>query len=503
MKRSLFVLTVLIMAVSMTAWGAGQSVAPVNKGDITIRVLVPGNIQSFLPGEDENNNEMHRYLQEKSGYKLQYNILPADGAAAQQRLTLEFASGNPADMIFNSSRNNFLQWVSERYLLPLDEYIAKNERLKKTDCMDPPVRAMGIIDGKQYAVTYPTAGNPASYSMVGLKKLTGPAGIVKGDMTLSHVMDMLATAKKVYPDKITLSGAGAGMIGYTLPGFQWIYGAYGVATGWREVSPGKLEYSPVTQDMRDCLTFIADINAKGYLDPEYSALKVERLREKMLNDEVIFANMGWYDWPTPNLVRDGDTNPLWEIYGNAVGKNGRAGQSIGGPLQQYVVVPRTSKVAEAVVDYAGFLCQPEVYDFLSFGEKDIDYKDMPDGTRINLGTNRRPSIGTNYTVYYRFYENKVQRDSRMLYAVPNDKWGDYRIKTHSALKTVYDPADAMPAIPVYLEKITDINDLCAEYFLKIATGALPVSAFDEFLTRFNAIGGNDVIKAVNDWYAKK
>jgi putative aldouronate transport system substrate-binding protein len=503
MKRLGFVLALSVMTAAFSAWGSGQNSAPAGKESVTIRVLVPGNVQSFLPGEDENNNEMHRYLEKNSGYKLVYSVLPADAAASQQKLTLEFASGNPSDMIFNSSRHNFLQWVSEGYLTVLDNFIVKNSRLMATDCMDPPVRAMGIIDGKQYAVTYPTAGGPSSYSMAGLKKYTEPAGITRGDMSLNHVTDMLAAAKKAYPDKITLTGAGSGMKDYMLPGFQWVYGAYGVVTPWREVSKGQLEYTPISKDMRDCLAYIADINARAYLDPEYSTLKVERVREKMLNGDVVFANMGWYDWPSPNLVRDADTNPLWEIYGNAVGAGGRSGQDIGSPLQSYVVVPKTSKIPEAVVDYAGLLCQPEVYDFLSYGEKDIDYRDMPDGTRINLGTNRRPTLGTNYTVYYRFYENKAQRDFRMLYAVPNDKWGEYRIKTHSSLKNTVDPTTAMPVIPIYIEKMSDINDLCAEYFLKIATGALPVSAFDEFVRRFNAIGGNDVIKAVNDWYSKK
>jgi putative aldouronate transport system substrate-binding protein len=502
MKRFGFALVLLAAAASFSVWGSGQNSAPAGKDGVTIRVLVPGNVQSFLPGEDENDNEMHAYLEKNSGYKLIYNILPADAAASQQKLTLEFASGNPSDMIFNSNRNNFLQWVSEGYLTVLDDFIVKNSRLMATDCMDPAVRAMGVIDGKQYAVTYPTAGGDSSYSMVGLKKYTVPAGITKGDMSLNQVMDMLAKAKKAYPEKITLTGAGSGMGSYMLPGFQWVYGAYGVATAWRETN-GRLEYSPITADMRECLAYIASLNALGYLDPEYSTLKVERVREKMLNGDVVFANMGWYDWPSPNLVRDADTVPLWEIYGNAVGAGGRSGQNIGSPLQQYVVVPKTSKIPAAVVDYAGFLCQPEVYDFLSYGERDIDYKDMPDGTRVNLGTNRRPTIGTNYTVYYRFYENKAQRDSRMLYAVPNDKWGEYRIKTHSSLKNIVDPTTAMPVIPLYIEKISDINDLCAEYFLKIATGALPVSAFDEFTRRFNAIGGNDVVKAVNEWYSKR
>jgi putative aldouronate transport system substrate-binding protein len=287
-----------------------------------------------------------------------------------------------------------------------------------------------------------------------------------------------------------------------LPGFQWLYGAFGAAAPWREVSKGKLEYVPTSRDMRDCLAFIADINARGYLDPEYSTLKLERVREKMVAGDVVFANIGQYSWPTPRLVSDENKNPLWEIFGSAVGAGGRTGQIVH-HTGKYIMVPKSSKVPEAVVDFMGLLCQPEVYDFISYGEKDIDYRDMPDGTRINLGTNRRPTVDTNYSVYYRVYENTAQRNFRLLYALPNDKWGEIRVKTHASLQTIPDLVADMPAIPLYVEKMTDINDLCAEYFLKIATGALPLSAFDDFLKRFDAIGGNDVVNAVNAWYSKK
>jgi putative aldouronate transport system substrate-binding protein len=154
------------------------------------------------------------------------------------------------------------------------------------------------------------------------------------------------------------------------------------------------------------------------------------------------------------------------------------------------------------VDYVAHLCQPEAYDFIMFGEKDIDYKEE-NGLRINLGTNRRVSTGTNYSVYYCIYEDVPQRNMRLLYADPSPN-NQYWITTYATeLKTVLNPAAAMPAIPEVLKYGTDINDLCAQYFLKIATGALPIGAFDEFKTRFNAIGGNEMVKAVNDWYNNK
>jgi putative aldouronate transport system substrate-binding protein len=499
MKKIMLVFMAVNLLSAFSLWGGGQRGGGAQgRGSTTIRVLADGNVQSFLPGEDENNNEIHSWLEKYSGYKLEYTILPADAGAARQRLTLEFASGNPADMIVPG---DFRQLVAEGYLMELDKYVADNAMLQKTKVMDPEVYAMGVVNKKLYGIPMPTNGARESDSLVGIKQFTEPAGLGKGDMSLNHVMDMLAAAKRAYPDKVILTGGGSQTSGYILRGFQWLYGAFGVATSWRDAG-GKLEYSAVTDDMRACLAFIADINARGYLDPEYAALNFEKVREKMLNGRTVFSLMPWYQWQSIGMWQDANGNPIYELYGNAAGSGGRKGQDIGGPTLNIIKIPKSCKIPEAVVDFVARLCQPEAYDFIFFGEKDIDYKEE-NGLRINLGTNRRVSTGTNYSVYYYIYEDVAQRNMRLLYADPSPN-NQYWIKTYATeLKTILDPAAAMPSIPEVVKYGTDINDLCAQYFLKIATGALPVSAFDEFKARFNAIGGSEMVKAVNDWYASK
>ena len=44
--------------------------------------------------------------------------------------------------------------------------------------------------------------------------------------------------------------------------------------------------------------------------------------------------------------------------------------------------------------------------------------------------------------------------------------------------------------------------LWAEYFTKIITGALPVEAFDEYVEKFYAQGGNELTEQVNAVWAK-
>ena len=66
-----------------------------------------------------------------------------------------------------------------------------------------------------------------------------------------------------------------------------------------------------------------------------------------------------------------------------------------------------------------------------------------------------------------------------------------------------DPAVSKPVIDEYVEYMSDLNALAAEYFMKIATGALEIDAFDEYLAKFEELGGTEVVDAVNEWYVNR
>jgi putative aldouronate transport system substrate-binding protein len=53
-----------------------------------------------------------------------------------------------------------------------------------------------------------------------------------------------------------------------------------------------------------------------------------------------------------------------------------------------------------------------------------------------------------------------------------------------------------PAPEIYLK-----NDLKNEYFLKIITGAWGIDKFDEFVQKWHVNGGDQILGAINAWYA--
>jgi putative aldouronate transport system substrate-binding protein len=49
-------------------------------------------------------------------------------------------------------------------------------------------------------------------------------------------------------------------------------------------------------------------------------------------------------------------------------------------------------------------------------------------------------------------------------------------------------------------KMSTLTDLQDEVFTKIILGEESIDAFDKFVEDFNALGGEDITREVNEWY---
>ncbi|MCK9251700.1 MAG: extracellular solute-binding protein [Clostridiales bacterium] len=514
MKRATIILLSLVMLLSVvtactgnattSTTGQSGSTTTVDRSKITINYLANANVQSFKDGEDENNNEFINWLKEKSGYNLVYQILPSEGA--EQKRALIMASPDLPDLMA-LGRGTYLDYVSKNYLTDLTEAIEKTPELKATKCFDEEVYNMSLVDGKPFAICTPSNGSPAPDALCVDYEVAEELGIdvKKPDMSLESIMDMFARAKAAFPDLITYTGAGKGTSYYKLADFRWLYAAYDVDTTWRVKADGTLEYCATTQDMYDCLAFIREMFDKGYLDPGYATVDNPILQERMANRSAAFLGASWYDWPGDSAVTNVDPNTaIFPILGQAVGKDGMTGQDLESTVLNYIVVPRGSDVVEHCMNYLVTLTSDEAYEFLFYGEEGKQFEFDAQGKRIPLDDpeNTRKKIGLQYYVYYYIYEDMAQRTERLGFMSIGDQ---VRIDRHQIygldMKTKLNPAYNMPSIDIVNEGMPDINACCAEWFLKIATGAAGLDeGWNGFLAEFKSLGGEDIVKAVSDWY---
>ena len=69
-------------------------------------------------------------------------------------------------------------------------------------------------------------------------------------------------------------------------------------------------------------------------------------------------------------------------------------------------------------------------------------------------------------------------------------------------KEVDDPISVHPYTPEYDDIRADLDDLFAVYFGKMVIGDYSVDQFDELISEFDALGGNEAMAALTEWYKK-
>ena len=155
-----------------------------------LSVVWGGNMQSFLEGEDENNNYIIHYIEDESGVDLTWNILPTENG--QAKLNVMMASKDEAPDILFTGRDNFLNYYNEGMLQQLDDYLPEGFLPEDVEA----VAEVGVLDGGKYAITTP--GNQSSSTHIWMynRALMEQAGItVPENLTLDEFTDILYKLK--------------------------------------------------------------------------------------------------------------------------------------------------------------------------------------------------------------------------------------------------------------------------------------------------------------------
>lgn len=500
MKCFLSLALVLCMLLSGAAFTASA------ESDVTIKVVANANIQSFFDGEDENNNYMIRWIEEQVGFDVEWYILPSENGEA--KLNAMMASAADAPDIIALNRDNFLNYYNDEMIQCLDEYITEDFFQYDTQG----AYKLGILDGSYWAVSTPGNQSATTYTWWYNTAMLADAGIeVPGrELTLEQFTDILYAIKEAYPDKIPMGAAGDGSTNW-LNGFQIIYGAFGIANDYRINENGELEYALGSDDMKECLEYLNKLYADGIIDPEYLVTTKETLCPKMVNGDVVSVCAAWYDFTGTyrKAIENVDSSAKkdsynWECVNIIDGGKITKGQTTGTLNQWYMCVTYACEHPAEAAQLLKLMLTPEYYDMCFFGVEGVDYHYDENGL---LWRNPETTIGkkfaesgTQWYVYYYFSETKDQRMGRLAAGMPDydmehimDVWYD--------CKEVDNPIAAMPAIEEYIEDYADIKDVASAYHIKFVMGEMGFDKWQDFLNETQAVGGDEVLAALQEWYA--
>ncbi len=501
MKRYLSLLLALVLVLSVFA------IAPAAAEDkVTLKVVKGSNIQSFFEGEDENHNYMIDWIEETLGIDVEWYILPTENGQAKLNAMMASASEVP-DVIWSiGSRSTWLDYVNQGLVIALDDYIPDREGFFKYDSVG--AWKLGVLDGELYAICCPGNQSDTNFTWWYSTAILEEAGIPfpEHEITLDEFTGILYQLKEQYPDKIILSAAGG------LDQFNELAAAFGIANDYRIAEDGTLEYSWATEDAKEFLTYLNKLYADGILDPEFLVTDKEQLNAKLMNGDVLTAMFAWYDYTgtyKQNLGDKADFGEVvekynWEFVNIIDGGKATKLQTNGNLSQFYECVSYNCVHPEEAVALCALSLTPEYYDKAFFGTEDVDYYYDENGVRwrnhdtdIGLGFS---TSGMMWYVYYYMAETKEQRTARASTGNPTydfvhsmDAWYD--------AKGVDNPIATMPMIEAYQENQPDITDVKDSYLIKFVLGDKSFDEWDAYLSELDSVGLQDVVDALNEWYA--
>lgn len=516
---------------------AGQPAAAKEGGVIeisTVRAQDP--YLKFDEGENFDKNAVYDAYEKDIGVRIKNQWVvdgTVDGPQFQEKLKMAITTNDIPDF-FPATPAQVQQLIEADMIQDLtsvyDQYASDEtkEFMQKDGGLQ---MKSGTFDGKLMAI--PQTGNPFAPQLVWvrsdwLKKLNLPEPKTMQD--LMNIMEAFATKDPGGTGKsygIALNKKfDEGALG--LVGFLNGYHAY--LNQWIDDGNGGLMYSDIQPQMKEALRGLQDMFKKGLIDPEFAVKDMQK------ESELIFSNkigvLYGAEWTPAHLaqgaVKDGKVVQEWSVYRLPSIDGTEASTQIELGTNSYYVVSKKAKHPEALIkllnqwiaiDNHQTTPEQKVYEFgKDLKEKGNNYWLLNPVMAFNLTSDNgdvlSKAIETKDAGLPKTKDQKTRFERAMKYVNGEDisMWWEYLIsgpkgavsnipylKEHNLFHQ--NKFYGAPT-PTMVEKREILNRKRDEIFLKIIMNQVPIDEFDKFVEEWKKLGGDDITKEVNEWYAK-
>ena len=463
---------------------------------------------------------------------VDYDWIVKSGDEYDQKLNTAIAVGDIPEFV-NVSTLQLKQLVEADVIMPLDEIYEKyaapfTKEILESDGLSPFKAA--TIDGHLYGLP-----NVDSSLMIADLLWVRTDWLEKLGLPIPTTMDeVMATAEAFAAADFDGNGVND-TIGIAIAKDLWgqlfsvrgFFNAYASYPGiWVEDENGNLVYGSTLPGTKDALKALHEMFEKGLIDPEFGVKDGGKVAEATTNGKCgLFYGAQWNSiYPLQSCV-DLDKSAQWRAVSivNACDKPLKAQTDVG--TLSWTVVRKDVAHPEAVMKMFNVFIDknwgPENENGIYYAPLDSEsiWKLSPvvptnphknDGAFLDLEQYRQDGD-----------ESKVQGEAlsilKKLQAFDSGSeegfalWGweriygaegaygvliDYRNKEMTQDNLfVGAPTETMTA------KMSTLEDLQDEVFIKIILGEEDIDAFDKFVSDFNALGGADITAEVNEWYA--
>lgn len=511
---------------------AGEAVDPLGKYDPPIEMsfgkLIDQSMK-FKEGESIENNAWTKLYEERLGIKVQFDWTVA-GSEDQyfQKLNVAVASNNIPDsfMVNAQTLAKLVEAGQIEDLTPVfDKYLTPTTKELYYADGGNALRA-ATFDGKLMAIPN-ISSEIDSTSMLWvrtdwLEKLKLPE-----PKTMEDVYAISEAFAKQDPDgngKADTFGLGVDKLLWDgFPGLEGFFnGFHAYPNMWVPDASGKLVSGNVQPQMKAALAKLQEMYKAGQIDKEFGIKDSAKVAESLIAGKLgLYYGQPWTPlWP----MQDGknlDPGMEWKAYPlPSVDADPAKTQSLF-PIKQYFVVKKGFKHPEALVKLANIYKSDEVAnnqelysskDGIAFFKYAVTagsdphqnlnaYKKLSAAISANDPSGLSPSDKVGYDHIQKYLNGD------------NVSWGNYLVfgpgSSYSIIdqyltdkRIQYDAFFGAPT-PAMTEKTAALNKLQLEAFTKIIMGEAPIDAFDKYVTDFNKLGGEQMTREVNEWYAKQ
>lgn len=453
-------------------------------------------------------------------FDVDFNILNLDNQNINELLSLKFASGEIPDFIANGIKiNNLPQYVKQGVLMALDEDMIKTiapDLYEKANQVQPNWLNYAKVDGKIYGLPELAGMDPARYVVIWRGDWLENVGIHKTPETLEEFEEALYKFANEDPDR----NGKKDTYGLSLSGLPMIFGAFGYLPGYSPFDwqdwfwhdrDGELVNGAVQPEMKEALRLINKWYNDGVLDPEF----------------ITGENMGGY-WAVSNTFvkgRIGLTGHGQSYHWMSPLEDGWVGQNYDelnkldskaaetlihgipplGPGGRHIYkdnivngkILAFGRHLENEPDKLGKILQVLEYTSASTRENNLtavrgikgEMWDEIDGVKMPIGE----------------WADKQDRDGGRL--IFQQSFGIFPEETpRSRFENAHNYREhgisnklqiSLPSESRYKAELLKMRD---EAYISIITGDKPIDYFDEFVQKWNSMGGEQLKNEANEWY---
>lgn len=476
-KRNAWIAAILVLSLAVAGCGGGKDGG--SKSELTMLMQY-----SLF---DPNTEFVGKYINEKTGFQVKYEMLPAENA--DEKLNLLVSNKEKIDIMkLNSAQ--FYSLATSGALEPIDKLLEENGNYIN-QAIKPQSWGSATIDGKRYAIPETGAGVSIGEELVVRQDWMDELALKIPTNTdeLYNVLKTIKEKKNVIP--LTL-------------GKDSMYGdiatTFGVLTDWKEVD-GKLVHKAELPAMKEYLSYMNKLYAEGLLDSEMPINTAAKAIEKITSGKAAMYKLAW--WSSASAIAALNKNfpdNKMAIIPYLKNKEGKATVGAVANTTWFIAIPKASKNKEAAMKLLNAKLEPETFKGTAIGEVGVHHE-MKDGKyypilpKFNDELNNASAFltGVDETNYPVYWQARVRKDPILQSYYEN-------FQKNAEGIVVVDPMSLAPPIDAVSKNTLKLTKLLDDNVLKFISGSEPIANYDKFLEQWRAEGGADMVKAANEWF---